>query len=106
MSHFGTSLATPRKLYACVNSTLNITCCEPRVIVVWSPDPFLLTRFCTCAVKRGREERKGSGEYAYPATDPGRNVVVGDKNALVTTVCRSCQATADGIATELKRLIV
>ena len=75
--------------YTCVNSTLNITCYEPRVIVVWYPDPFLLTRFCTCAVKRGREERKESEESAYPSTDPGRNAVVGDKYALVTTVYHS-----------------
>ena len=60
-------------------------CVMPSVGVVSFPDPFLLYMFCTCAVKRGRGERKRSGESAYPSTDPGRNVVVGDKYALVTT---------------------
>ena len=40
-------------------------------VIVSFPDPFLLCTFCACAVKRGGEGREGSGDKAYPSTDPG-----------------------------------
>ena len=57
------------------------------------PRPFPTRTFCACAVKRGGE-RKGSGESAYTATDPGRNAAVGVKYALVTTATGGCQSTS------------
>ena len=62
-------------------------------MVVSSPDPFCVNVLRMCS-KKGGEERKGSGESAYPSTDPGRNAAVGDKYALVTTATSGCQATS------------
>ena len=41
------------------------------------PDPFHYNAFCACAVKRGGEGRKGSGDETrpgYPALIPGARV--------------------------------